>query len=159
MQQSTLNIFICFRPSTTNLINYSAELFTGTVGVSAVGCFSLSRASCAVLCMPSTVSGTGGGLAGACGLWLIVSESPWKTCVFGNASVVCKHGSAGWDGPLHYAAPCNPTWMAALRAEPLECLAVSEHTFILKSHSFHGTGSLRSCCCTVISRISSKLLL
>lgn len=66
-------------------------------------CFGLLRASCAVRCMPSTVSETGG-----CD-WLS-PRVPWKTCVF--ASVVHKHESARWDRPLHCAAPCSPTWTA-----------------------------------------------
>lgn len=53
---------------------------------------------------------------------------PCKAPLFGNASVDCKHGSVGRDGPLRRAAPCNPTWMATLRAETLEVLAVSEYT-------------------------------
>lgn len=53
---------------------------------------------------------------------------PCKPRLFGNASVDCKHGSVGRDGPLRCAAPCNLTWMATLRAETLEVLAVSEHT-------------------------------
>lgn len=39
-------------------------------------------------------------------LWLVVLEGS----LFGNASVVCKHGSVWREGPLHFASPCNPTW-------------------------------------------------
>ncbi len=100
-----------------------------------------------------------------------------KTCLSGNASVVCKHGSVGWDGPSHFAAPCNPTWMATLRPEASAVLAVSEdtdrHLFSKEtSHSYRGrmwqvlwevtatikySGYHLSCCWSIQREFSSIL--
>lgn len=99
--------FFTFQPFSSIFLSCSSELLIGTAGESAAGGSGLSGASCTVLCMSSKwdrwppCRGSG--------LWLIV---PCKTCLFGNASVVRKHWSAGWKkkGPctaLHHVIQCE----------------------------------------------------
>lgn len=53
------------------------------------------------------LSGTGGSLAGARGPVIDCLRVCGETRLSGNASEACKHRSAGWDEPSHFAGLCN----------------------------------------------------
>lgn len=69
-----------------------------------------------------------------------------KTCLFGIASVLCKHGSMGWDGPLHFAAPCNPAWEA--KVQPKTSVVWADWRLLSKEtpHTFRERSLLQSSC-------------